>query len=1071
MESRHIKCNIFKDSIIAIIMLAFVISIIYSMSVTVYAQSTQTERAGTIIKATQPQGRHNTIPCSAVNLQKEINCTGQLICKVGQKDSGWQTCCGCPGDSVSTAYTYCRFGICNETPKRREELRSAFSSQLKKTAPFKYVDSAGGKQKTYEPQFTKCEVAKRGDTNAKDKSEGLHAGCETHMFKCNHCGHWFYHHLHLKPLPNPIANLRVEPNSVQGNSPYLVWEPNGNPPTTKYIVKFVINGKEFKNETNQTKMQLPVHPNVSGTHTAEIIPIHPEGTKGEAQKITIEATKQSTVSSPDLKVMIDPDTCMPGDSFKVAVEAPADCTNVIALVSTELINGKQGTVRNSQVPKGAAMEVPGGLIEYTLKKQADGIWRRHITISDNAPERDEEIMVMAHTPSMDPRNPPHVTKILHVDSSISMEANIINLEWLRGILYTKNIKKDILEIATEDLRAFSFEELDNAVKGHARVTLASVLANERMLLLTKVTTSDDRQLNGQCQYVLDFQSGSSYKQLNGLKLQNGNDTYFAKIVTNDAGKDKINHTVHFKVSFSNGKFITRSVPYLSTFNINENTSENTQDTINVVLSPNICAPGDSVTVAVKAPADCTGVLAIISSNAITGGGNAAIHGTRQIPKGAAVEVPGGLVQYTLRKQADGIWRTHITISDNAPERDEEIMVMVHTPSMDPNNPPHVTKILHINSSISMEANIIRLEWLRSILYTKNINKDISEIVAEDLRTLSFEELDNAVKGGATLVSIPANERMILLTKVTASGDQQLNSQYEYALDLLDGSSYKQLNGLKLQNGNDTYFAKTVVNDVNKYKTNHTAYIKASFSNGKTITRGVPYLLASPVEKETPFTITIDTQYENTSDPTSTNFDGDIPEFKAGYGVDVSLPLTVNFETDDDNVICDKVEIAESDVKCYILSTEEIQNVDVSFENIDNVIEREECIKMILSEKIDEHSGAKKIGDFVLTDAYEKILELKGGNVAYGQRPQFEFSLKRCDEYKYGGNNDLIYTDPATPDGSYSIVYKIKTALKIHYIEGGQQKETEKNIETTKVVPNAIRVHGSMYDADFTQIIN
>lgn len=487
------------------------------------------------------RGRKSEKQCSDNNIQKELNktCTGVNVCKVGQLNSGWKTCCGCPGDIPCDGFEFCRFGICNNVQKK--ELYGILQPRQKYEPDFEYTctymkEISPGKRvrvtETFKPEFSKCEVIVRNEykdfPNAKEMPDKLHAGCETHVNRCLNCGHMFFHHLHISPYPNDVTNIRVERGGT--DSLVIKWDRNDNPVNTaEYAVFFDEHDIEIKDgqvigkkigTTRECKINVPNDTNPDKEHTIAIRPQHPDGrwandiNKGKMSKVLICATVHKNPNR---------DFFLPGEEVELeAYIVSGICNSVeVQFNSKELIQGGGETV--------------------LLQQDGDkGTFRGKVRISKDAPNAIYTATFSAYSACY--RTKPKVEVKFEVRDVMDVNGSVVSLETAKELLDLSKDKfgitiSDFLNASQEQLEKIKNKENDKIPIGETMVFLGK-LHNPQYKDGVTGKTWYSKERDEESEYQLFLDAENKVKQVK-------KDTYYISLVSS-AGMTVGSYTAYFK---------------------------------------------------------------------------------------------------------------------------------------------------------------------------------------------------------------------------------------------------------------------------------------------------------------------------------------------------------------------------------------------------------------------------------------------------------------------------------------------------------------------------------------------
>ena len=526
---------------IQIMMLAFIMQIILPLFTTVYATATvpkiedtsgytQEQWIQEVIKRTAGQAKQQTTPCNKINMQYEIGCKEAIDCEVGQPGAGWETCCGCPGSPVCEAYHYCRFGICKEGTTTKERLRQQFYKKIKISPPFEYKDEQT--KKKFAPSFSECVVVPRGtENNIKHPEGGLHAGCITHVFRCNYCNYWFYHHVHVEPLPNPPKDIRVE--KWTGQSLAIVWDRNLNPEnTTEYAVK--INDDD-NTKKSVFKCEFPFTPNKNMNSDKNYkISIKSRHPNKKWDKDFVHFILEPLTIDAEIKYKNGRDYFLPGEEAEFKVNIGGYCHHVDAEFNKEKKN----------IPYSYKTTIEG-------EKVTHGKYEGKIKIHNDMP--DGEYNIHFATVALCYKDPtPNRTLKIKVQSDVDVNGNVVSIETANKLL---GLPKDH-SLTLEHFEDANQTQLDKIITEG----LPEVPVGEQMVVIGKLHNAQYTTTSGNLLYSNDEDNDAKYRNFQKQVQSYEKDSYYVSIIDSPQ-VPPYEHIMFFKGTLSNGKSKVVSRPY------------------------------------------------------------------------------------------------------------------------------------------------------------------------------------------------------------------------------------------------------------------------------------------------------------------------------------------------------------------------------------------------------------------------------------------------------------------------------------------------------------------------------
>lgn len=406
----------------------------------------------------------------------------------------------------------------------------------------------------------------------------------------------------------------------------------------------------------------------------------------------------------------------------------------------------------------------------------------------------------------------------------------------------------------------------------------------------------------------------------------------------------------------------------------------------------------------------------------------------------------------------------------------------------------------VQNPIDLDGNVISLGAVKNALEAKGIVKEKQQITINDLSIFEPGELDGMIKN-STMSGIPISEQMIILAKVHNPRYTVLNSACMYAIGSNQEGLYKPIGTVVFKKDKDTYFATMQQTNAGMQAAIYTMYFKGYLDNNlfankplerhntnKVISKSYALFNIPPPPPPPPPPPSPPPPPPPPSPPPppppgggggsnwgSAVLDSDWTfseidtTIKSGRGIDATTTLKASITPSNPSVWIEKVSLQSCDVRCYVINNRKLPGLGYVPIEIWQMPPsgNDQYVKIIKSQRRHPETGETMIGIFELEEAYAIQMEWNTENQYLQERyGEFNFWLPQNNSYSPYGYRQ-IYTDPKTPDGTYSIVLTAELYVAYDYLEDGILQTAYENVNVMQVIPEAVKIEDSMYIEDAT----
>ena len=363
--------------------------------------------------------------------------------------------------------------------------------------------------------------------------------------------------------------------------------------------------------------------------------------------------------------------------------------------------------------------------------------------------------------------------------------------------------------------------------------------------------------------------------------------------------------------------------------------------------------------------------------------------------------------------------------------------------------------LGVIADADVQANVVRMEYIREFLLGHGITKTVEEITEEHLESLTEDELMEILTAPRSKSAMRNDEIMVLVAKVS---DKKGKIGYGRCDCKVRNEEYK---GMKLikdgEDGISGYFAKIKTNPGGEEEGYYHAYFRGFLENDlfgnptKVENVYAQYKLYKPIVFEEEIEPAVNGQILPDITPITVH---------SGYGMELTAELYIQGPEG----MWETADIEEYNIEYYIVENDAVAGMNEANPNLSAINASRDCMKLIKRLREDYENEKDKFESY---PAYAMKLP-----VILDESPvagEYEFGLAEDQEYS-PYKLPRVYPVPETPDGNYAIIITAKAKVKFNFWVEGELRTEEAEIEAVRLIRNAITISTSMYDDDETRIM-